>query len=381
MPLSLLLRQVARALNIRPKFENQDPFMPRLFPFLEQRKLFRGGLLWLLIVVYTPVFCYLFWGSLYWASWTNLLGISLIMFVFNALDAFFLQWLAQQIGVYFPHPHQSALRLSSMISLFVGINFFLGQQLMYALGATQWFGYSYKPAQAPWVLAAMTCMNILLAGVSEGVYAFTQWRIHQEELEALEHQQLQMQLEEVKQQVNPHFLFNSLNSLSVLIADNPRQAERFVDEMATVYRYLLQAGQMPTPGGGLITLEAELRFLQAYSYLLHTRYGSAISLEVDVCEAARTQYVPVLTLQTLVDNAIKHNVVLAQQPLSIQIRATSPTLLRVSNSLQKRSVTIPLNRAGLSMLMARYRLLQGESVQVLVEDQRYTVELPLLPLV
>ncbi|PMD93237.1 hypothetical protein BWI97_18650 [Siphonobacter sp. BAB-5405] len=378
MPFSLLLRKVARALKIRPKFENQDPLMPRLFPFLEQRNLFRGGLLWLLIVVYTPVFCYLFWGSLYWASWTNMLGISLIMFVFNAMDAFFLQWLAQQIGVYFPHPHQSALRLSSMISLFVGINFFLGQQLMYALGATQWFGYSYKPAQAPWVLAAMTCMNILLAGISEGVYAFTQWRIHQEELEALEHQQLQMQLEEVKQQVNPHFLFNSLNSLSVLIADNPRQAERFVDEMATVYRYLLQAGQMSMPGGGLVTLEAELRFLQAYSYLLDTRYGSAISLEVNVCEAARTQYLPVLTLQTLVDNAIKHNVVLAQQPLSIQIRANSPTLLRVSNSLQKRSVTIPLNRAGLSMLMARYRLLQGESVQVLVEDQRYIVELPLL---
>jgi len=123
-----------------------------------------------------------------------------------------------------------------------------------------------------------------------------------------------MQMRALQAQISPHFLFNSLNSLSSLIADEPEKAERFVDEMSSVYRYLLGSNE-----GELTTLRAELAFLRSYYHLLKTRYGRGIELDVAVSEARQHDLLPPLTLQLLVENAVKHNVVAAETPLSTSI--------------------------------------------------------------
>ncbi|GAB3502415.1 hypothetical protein GCM10027341_30370 [Spirosoma knui] len=212
----------------------------------------------------------------------------------------------------------------------------------------------------------------------EGIYLYRQWQQTNAEKEVLLKAQWQGQFESLKNQVNPHFLFNSLNSLSSLIADEPVKAERFVDEMAKVYRYLLRTNE-----GELTTLETELGFINSYAHLLKTRYGKGISVTVDVDIEQNTCYLPPLTLQMLVENAVKHNTILSHKPLTIEIKATAngperAGRLMVRNNLQKRTVRIPSNQVGLSNIAAKYRMLSRQDIFVRDDGQYFTVVLPLL---
>ena len=132
--------------------------------------------------------------------------------------------------------------------------------------------------------------------VYEGSYVLRAWRQTYEQNERLKKNKLQHQLDTLKSQINPHFLFNSLNSLSMLIHDNPRQAEAFVDEISSVYRYLLRANDQE-----LTTLRRELQFIKSYFQLLKTRYGAGIDLRIRVDEWHLNRLIPPLTLQLLVD--------------------------------------------------------------------------------
>jgi sensor histidine kinase YesM len=214
--------------------------------------------------------------------------------------------------------------------------------------------------------------------IYEGMYIYRQWQQTNAEKEALLKAQWQGQFESLKNQVNPHFLFNSLNSLSSLISDEPAKAERFVDEMAKVYRYLLRTNE-----GELTTLDTELGFINSYAHLLKTRYGKGISVDVDVNLGQNLYYLPPLTLQMLVENAVKHNTILSHKPLTIEIKATQAGSakagqLMVRNNLQKRTMRIASNQVGLSNIAAKYRMLSKQDIIVQDDGQHFTVLLPLL---
>lgn len=194
--------------------------------------------------------------------------------------------------------------------------------------------------------------------------------------------------------MNPHFLFNTLNSLSSLIADDPERAGAFVDEMAKVYRYLLQTNQNTIdPDGELITLMIELTFIESYFHLLKTRYGAGITLDIAVDKADQGRLLPPLTLQMLVENAVKHIVIHANKPLLIEIKSAPGGYLLVRNN--RKANTTPKNRSpvlrtkvGLTNIRAKYRLLNGPPADPadgltshLVVNETYThfaVYLPLL---
>jgi hypothetical protein len=213
--------------------------------------------------------------------------------------------------------------------------------------------------------------HILYIGIYEGSYIFIQWRKTNLEKEALLRTQWQGRFEVLKNQVNPHFLFNSLNTLSSLIAENPNLAEEFVDDMASVYRYLLQTNERE-----LTTLRRELEFIDSYYHLLKTRYGSGLSLEVFVTEDDRDAQLPPLTLQMLVENAVKHNMMLPEQPLRIEIE-TADGLLRVKNVLQRKNVRVESNHVGLSNIASKYKLLNLPSPTIEEKDGFFMVVLPL----
>lgn len=192
--------------------------------------------------------------------------------------------------------------------------------------------------------------------------------------EKLQQQMASVQMMALQAQLNPHFLFNSLNSLSSLIADEPAKAERFVDEMSSVYRYLLRTNDYE-----LTTLQTELAFIDSYYHLLKTRYGQGIDLDKRIDEVFLMYKLPPLTLQLLVENAVKHNVVSADQPLRIHLSTDDRGWLTVSNTLQRRPANrINSTQKGLLNILAKYQLLGQATPTVSETGDTFMVSLPLI---
>ncbi len=196
----------------------------------------------------------------------------------------------------------------------------------------------------------------------------------EQEREKLRMANMQSQLDALKQQVNPHFLFNSLNSLIALIRKNPRQAETFAEELSSVYRYVLRANDQ-----NLTDLATELEFIQSYAHLLQTRYGNGFELSIQVDQRFGRYQLPPLTLQLLIENAVKHNVVLIDKPLRVEIQTDELANLHVRNNLQQKKQGVISNGVGLANIMAKYEMLGQAKPSVREETGQFVVALPLIP--
>ena len=202
-------------------------------------------------------------------------------------------------------------------------------------------------------------------------------RIQQLQLQAerLERAAVQAQLDALRNQVNPHFLFNSLSILAALVDTDARLAGQFIARLATAYRYILeQRAQARVP------LRTELDFLAAYTFLLTVRFEHKLFVLVDVPEAARDAYaIAPLSLQLLLENAVQHNRLSTAEPLRVTI-ALVGNCLRVANPVQPRLVPAASTGVGLQNIVGRYRLLTDQPVRVTEADGSFTIDLPLLPL-
>jgi len=223
------------------------------------------------------------------------------------------------------------------------------------------------------VLIVGALANVLATSLNEGASFFEKWRVMVDEAENLKKENLQSQLEGLKGQVNPHFLFNSLNSLSSLIADDPEKAEKFLDEMSKVYRYLLRNNE-----DGLATLDKEMQFIQSYFHMLKTRYGEGLDMEIRINDLFLNYLVPPLTLQMLVENAVKHNMILKDSPLHILIMTTNSGKLIVSNNLQRKGRNVNSNKVGLSNIAKKYELMREEEIAVQDDGKEFSVAIPLI---
>lgn len=215
--------------------------------------------------------------------------------------------------------------------------------------------------------------NIIITIIFEGLAAFEKWKATHFETEQLKKENLRSQLQSLKDQINPHFLFNSINSLSSLISEDPDKAEEFLDEMSKVYRYLLRNNE-----DSLISLAMELQFINSYYHLLKTRYGDALNLSVDVSANCRESLIPPLTLQILVENAVKHNIISKEQPLNIEIICVNDETLTVKNNLQRKSAKVLSNQVGLENIAAKYQLLNQPDIIVREENNEFVVTVHLI---
>lgn len=215
--------------------------------------------------------------------------------------------------------------------------------------------------------------HLVYLGIYEGLYLLDQWRQLYREKERLLKAEWQARFDALKSQVNPHFLFNALNALSTLIDESPALAGQYVDELSKVYRYLLQSNERE-----LTTLETELDFIESYAHLLQTRYGAGFSVSVQVPADYRTYLVPPLTLQLLVENAVKHNVVQVKRPLLVEITTTQSGQLMVRNNLQRKSGRVFSHGVGLNSIATRYQMMDQAEIGVEDNDGYFTVLLPLL---
>lgn len=220
--------------------------------------------------------------------------------------------------------------------------------------------------------AATILCTVLVVAIYESVYFIHELRKSVEEKEMLKRESLQAQLSALRIQVNPHFLFNNLNTLSAVIPENPAQAVNFVQQLSKVYRHILEVKDEQS-----ILLKEELEVLDAYAFLLKTRFGANLDISIRVAEEKLQQRIVPLSLQILMENAIKHNVVSSAKPLHIEI-CTEDGKLIVSNTLQKKNQSMESTGIGLDNIRNRYRLLGDRTVEVEEGPESFTVAIPLI---
>ena len=180
------------------------------------------------------------------------------------------------------------------------------------------------------------------------------------------------QFESLKNQLDPHFLFNSLNVLSALIDENPDQAQHFTDSMSRVYRYVLDQKEKE-----LVTVEEELEFARTYCEMLKTRFEDSVSFQFEVRDEVKRMFVVPLSLQLLLENAIKHNFATSAKPLQIKI-FSEHGFLCVENSFQPRETGKDREGIGLSNILQRYSLLTDKRVVIENSENYFKVKIPIL---
>lgn len=201
------------------------------------------------------------------------------------------------------------------------------------------------------------------------------WRKSEVESEKFQKESIRSQLESLRSHLDPHFLFNNLNILSALIDRDPVQSKVFLYKFAEVYRLLLRS-----KSEDLIPLSEELRFVESYCFLIETRFGQSIRISISIPEKLHSYFLPPLTLQMLVENAIKHNVVTEKKPLTISVSGENQ-VLTVSNSLnEKKEPAGKKPGSGLENIKMRYRHYTKESLRIAKTESEFTVTIPLLQL-
>lgn len=278
-------------------------------------------------------------------------------------------WLRKKIG---PRPSPGQRAITQI--LFLAITTAFVTLIFFGYDWVGFPGYTLKMENYKWVLLVGFTGDLVGAAFNEAIYSQQEWRRTLLEKEQLEKMHLQSQLDVLKNQINPHFLFNSLNSLSSLIADDPGKAELFVDKLSTVYRYILLHNDRDWVG-----LQTELSFVKAYFHLLQTRYGEGVQLNLSVSDSHAELFLPPLTLQLLVENAIKHNVVHKDKPLLIEITSAGETELVISNNLQPKNKQLVLSHGvGLKNIADRYHIANAGTIMVREENGLFIVKLPLV---
>lgn len=193
------------------------------------------------------------------------------------------------------------------------------------------------------------------------------------EIEMLKQENLEARLSLLKQQVSPHFLFNSLSTLKTIAPDS--KTKNFVMQLSNVYRYLLKDNGFQN--NNMVSLKEELEFTQSYIYILKERFEDALEVELKVSEDSLKKHLPPLALQILIENAIKHNVVCTDEPLRISIRTEAANLV-VSNKILPKNSTEESLGIGLKNIKDRYKILQNKDIEIINSNKSFTVKLPLL---
>jgi two-component system, LytTR family, sensor kinase len=197
-----------------------------------------------------------------------------------------------------------------------------------------------------------------------------------EEIENYKRITSQAQLQSLRNQINPHFLFNNLSVLSELITVDSTASEEFVKQFAKVYRYVLNSHEKE-----LVEIKDELEFIKSYTYLLKTRFSAGLQINISLSKNTQSGYVLPMAIQMLVENAIKHNVISKFSPLVLDVYCDDNELVWVKNNLQlKRLENIESTKVGLSNIVKRYAHFGKKDIQIIKTSTDFQVGIPIISL-
>ncbi len=224
------------------------------------------------------------------------------------------------------------------------------------------------PLQA---LISIYLPSFLIIAVYEAVYYFKQYTNALVERERLETQHVNTELSNLRNQINPHFLFNSLNTLMNLIPTDQEAAMNYLSKLSKFYRYAVGVKEEK-----LIPLQKEIEFAHLFVDLLHERFKDALDVKINV-QGGEGQKVPPLSLQLLIENAVKHNVVSRESPLNIEIEFDEREgELVVSNNVQRKINSVSSTGMGLENIKSRFKYFTSRPVKIIDDIERFQVALP-----
>ncbi len=235
------------------------------------------------------------------------------------------------------------------------------------------FEDSYHAIDRTKILTVVFVVSITVIAIYEAIYLYVGLGKSIRQEEQAKQVIVEAKLDALRNQARPHFLFNSLNTLRDIIDQEDKQAaNQFVDKLADVYRFILESGN-----ANLISLRQELEFAKAYVYIQSERFGENLQIQWDILEISKDLLVVPMSLQLLLENAIKHNVISKANPLMIKVSGGKEKL-SVSNEIREKSTKLPSTKLGLKNIVNRYRLISEKIPMVRVENTEFVVILPLL---
>jgi two-component system LytT family sensor kinase len=275
--------------------------------------------------------------------------------------------------VKYPELKQTRVRILIMALCIVPFMSFSVTFIFFVYDFFHVLGYRFDIEDFKMGLLVGFAVNLVFETLYEADYMLEKYKESVHEKQTFHMLSVAQEFDALKSQVNPHFLFNCFNTLSSLITEDKQKAEVFLNELSKVYRYLLRNNE-----DGMSTVENEVRFIRSYYKLLQTRHGEAVKLNVQIDKRYESYLLPSLSLQLLVENVVKHNVLSKNDPQVIDIFTTAGNKLVVNNNLRRRTVKAPSNKVGLENIQAKYLLLKQPGFQVMEDDKNFTVVLPLI---
>jgi hypothetical protein len=231
------------------------------------------------------------------------------------------------------------------------------------------------PAQSwDWIvqsLPATLIISLIISLIFTSIGFFFAWKRSFIQSEKLKAEMMAYKYESLRNQINPHFLFNSLNVLSDLVYDDQAMAVKFIRQMSDLFRYVLDSRDKE-----LVPLSDELEFIRSFTFLLKTRFEDKLKIDIDV-HANPDDYIVPMTLQLLIENAVKHNEVSEAFPLRVSVRKAGDWL-EVENNLQLKSVGDDSKKTGLKNISQQFAFFSDQPIRIITSDERYLVRVPIL---
>lgn len=323
------------------------------------------GIIGIIYVVFTGVKVFFFINqSWQWQVITSGIGLVFIGFfgyIVRAIDIY--------LDKRYPFERNPIRRIS--IQFFVTLMvLFLIRTIPYILFYDQ---VPFHPSRdilvATYALNIFMVLSVILSIF--GYHFFVRWKQEKITAAELEKEKALVQYENLKNQLNPHFLFNALSSLNSLIFENPQLASDFLQQLSKVYRYVLENKEKST-----VSLQTEINFVNHYIKLLETRFDGGLKVIFEISDETKEKMIVPVTLQILIENAAKHNATSKDSPLVICIKATGD-YLSLENNLQKKNAIETSNKHGLEHLKNLYRFISDKDVLVTETHNSFTVKIPL----
>jgi two-component system LytT family sensor kinase len=315
----------------------------------------------------------LIFGLDYYSNALNFIFTTILTAIAFGLDFTICGSIAVQMKKRFPSDNQVERRLTIMIFSFIIITglFLFGIFRFYEL--FPFLHYTFNDDAFVWAYIGMGILNIFLTFLHEGIARYENWKANQVETESLKKVYRQTRLQGLKSQVNPHFLFNSLNSLSSLIHEDQQKGEKFLNEMSKLYRYMLQNDEET-----MVQLATELKFLDSYIHILMARHNEGLKVNIIVPEEKKELWLPPLTLQSIIENIVVQNSICRDCPLEIDIIADADNNLTILNNIIPRMQETNDHAPSLDNIVQKYRLLNRRQVTIAEDGQHREIRIPLL---